>query len=69
VSLTFLAVSLSACFTVVIASWANEKQSAVVALGNAPVAIGRPVKEAAEIVPATFQTGSIHSSQRAGVTY
>jgi hypothetical protein len=68
-SLGFLALSLGACFTILLFSWPEKAERPGLPNVHASVALSSPISPDAEIVRATLQTGSISISRRSDVTY
>jgi hypothetical protein len=62
VSVTFLAISLGACFTILIFSWPERRSGTAVAAPEQPAVVRGPAIAGAEIVPAALETGKIQKA-------
>jgi hypothetical protein len=69
VSVTFLAISLGACFTILLFSWPERWNGTAVAAIEAPAVVRSSAIAGAEIVPAALQTGSIQKASATAGPY
>ena len=64
-----VAACLGACFTVVLFSWPDQEPRSVAVSSDLQVSVGGPIIDGADVVPSTFQTGSIDKRQTAGFAF
>lgn len=69
VSVTYLAISLGTCFTIIVSSSPERRSGMAAAAPEGPAVVRSPAITGAEIVPAALHTGSIHKASATAGPY